>query len=227
MPSNHLGDDALKHLKLFILFAIVGFSNPAFSQGFGDLSATELIRTLRARIVDIKETERVLSQNTQAAETNRGEAGSLRADDRSLADRSNTYDRDVASHNAQVNSYNDQCLGSKLPEDQYLQCLGLKQNLDLQKSRLDAEGDRLESEHAIYNQKVRDLNAREQSRAEAAAQLLSRYERLDNDIRQVQLRLYDIAVSRDQNGFAEEIRQCTKRDSLDAVYTCMSNAFSG
>ncbi len=217
----------MKHLKLIILIALVGFTAPAFGQSFGDMTATELIRTLRARIIDIKETESILSQNTAAAADNRGEASALRSDDASLETRSNAYDRDVASHNAQVNAYNDQCLGSKLPEDKYTQCLSLKQNLDLQKSRLDAEGDRLESEHDTYNRKVRDLNTREQSRAEAAAQLLSKYERLDADIRQIQLRLYDIAVSRDQNGFAEEIRQCTKRDSLDAVYACMSNAFNG
>lgn len=191
------------------------------------MSATELIRSLRARIVDIKETESILSQNTKAAAINREEAQGLRADDASLETRSNTYDREVASHNSQVNAYNTQCLGSKLPEDQYTGCLSLKQNLDLQKSRLDAEGDRLEQEHGAYNSKVRNLNSREQSRAEAAAQLLSKYERLDGDIRQIQLRLYDIAVAQDQNGFAEEIRQCTKRDSLDAVYICMSNAFSG
>ena len=191
------------------------------------MTANELIRSLRSRIVDIKETESILSQNTTAAASNRSEATTLRSDDASLETRSNTYDRDVASHNSQVNFYNDQCLGGKLPEDQYIQCLSLKQNLDLQKSRLDGEGDRLEAEHETYNRKVRDLNSREASRAEAAAQLLSRYERLDGDIRQIQLQLYDIAVSQDQNGFAEEIRQCTKRDSLDAVYICMSNAFSG
>ena len=63
-------------------------------------------------------------------------------------------------------------------------------------------------------------------RAQAAESLISQYERLDADIRTIQLRLYDIAVTRDQNGFAEEIRQCTKRDSLDAVYSCMSAAFN-
>ncbi|MEE8294660.1 MAG: hypothetical protein V3R64_03025 [Sphingomonadales bacterium] len=217
----------MKLLKFTILFALVGFATPALSQSFGDMTATELIRSLRARIIDIKETESILSQNTTAASNNRAEATTMRSSDASLETRSNTYDRDVASHNSQVNSYNVQCLGSKLPEDQYTGCLSLKQNLDLQKSGLDAEGDRLEDEHETYNRRVRDLNSREATRAEAAAQLLSRYERLDGDIRQIQLRLYDIAVSRDQNGFAEEIRQCTKRDSLDAVYICMSNAFSG
>ncbi len=217
----------MKHLKMFLFLIIAALATPVFAQSFGDMSAADLIRTLRARIIDIKETERILTENTSAAEANRAEAEGLKGDDQSLETRSNAYDREVASHNTQVNAYNEKCLGRKLPEDQYVQCLALKQNLDLQKTRLDGEGDRLEQEHKAYNQKVRDLNARESSRASAAAQLLSKYENLDSDIREIQLRLYDIAVARDQNGFAEQVRQCTKRGSLDAVYTCMSNAFSG
>ncbi len=222
-----MGTLVLKHLKLLLIISFLGLFGPAFSQGFDGRPASDLILTLRARIVDIKETGRILSENTAAAETNRTEAEGLRAEDRSLETRSNAYDKDVANHNSQVAAYNEKCIGAKLPEDLYTQCLSLKQNLDLQKSRLDAEGDRLEVDHAAYNDKVRDLNAREAQRAAAAAQLLDRYENLDSDIRQIQLRLYDIAVSMDQNGFAEEVRQCTKRDNLDAVYTCMSNAFGG
>jgi len=216
----------LRHFLALSVLIVLGLSTPALGQTFGDMSATDLLRTLRARIVDIKETERILSQNTAAAADNRKEADDLRAQDQSLETRSQAYDRDVAGHNAQVNSYNAQCIGSKLPEDTYTQCLQLKQNLDLQKARLDAEGDRLEAEHETYNAKVRDLNGREGTRAEAATQLLAKYQTLDSDIREIQLRLYDIAVARDQTGFAEEIRQCTKRDNLDALYNCMSNAFN-
>lgn len=216
----------MRRFFLIVSLLLAGAAGPAFSQSFGDMSATELLRALRARIVDIKETERILNQNTAAAEANREEAERLRAEDRALEARSTTYDREVASHNTQVNAYNGRCLGSKLPEDQYTQCLSLKQNLDLQKTRLDAEGDDLVDAHESYNRRVRDLNSREATRAEAAARLLSEYERLDADIRAIQLRLYDIAVSRDQNGFGEEVRQCTKRESLDAVYACMAAAFN-
>lgn len=216
----------MRRIFVAILLVLAVASTPAFSQSFSDMTANELLRTLRARIVDIKETERILNQNTAAAQTNRQEADQLRAEDRSLEARSTSYDRDVASHNTQVNAYNQRCLGSKLPEDQYTQCLSLKQNLDLQKTRLDAAGDDLVQDHETYNQRVRVLNEREATRAEAAARLLSDYERLDADIRAIQLRLYDIAVSQDQNGFGEEVRQCTKRDSLDAVYSCMAAAFN-
>lgn len=214
-------------MRLLIAFLVIaaGFTAPAFSQDYGAMSAAELLRNLRADIAEFKETGKIIDENTAAAETNKNLAETLRTTDASLAQRSQAYDRDVASHNTQVAAYNDKCRGGKLPEDVYTQCLTLKQNLDIQKAKLDADGDALQADHERYNNQIRDLNQKEAARAEAASQLLARYEELDRNIREIQVRLYDLAVSQDNDGFAEQVRQCTKKNSLDNIYDCMVSAF--
>lgn len=191
------------------------------------MGASQLVATLKASVSDLQTTEQMLNENGLAAADNRAEIKALREEAQSLADQAADYDKRVVRHNTQAESYNERCQGKKLPEDVYTQCLEVKNNLDINKAGLDEDGAVLEQDYATYNVRVSTLNDNEDRRVEAANQLLDRYKALDENIRQIQVRLYDLSTRSNVSGFSEQVRQCTLNEDLDDMSGCMDRVWGG
>lgn len=191
------------------------------------MGAADLLATLKSNVAEFRATEKLITENNQLAQENREEIKTLRLESQSLESQAGAYDDRVLRHNRQAQSYNERCIGEKLPGDVYEQCLELKTNLDTQKAELDTDGAALQENYDAYNARVTALSESESTRAEAASQLLDRYKALDQAIRSIISRLYDLAVERNQGGFSERVRQCTLEDDLDDLYACMEAAWSG
>ena len=205
---------------------LAGFSVSANAQSLDQMSPAQLLRALRSSISELNDTQSTLRNNAQAAEQNSQRVQELKEQGASLDDRAAAYDRNAVNHNRQASAYIDRCQDDKLPEDVYTQCLTLKQNLDIQKTRLDREAEQLTADHAAYNRKVNELNAEENKRVEAVGVLLKKYQRVEQAIRDLQVRLYELSVDDDRDGFSEQVRQCTKRPELDDMYSCMTSVWS-
>lgn len=212
-------------LKCAIGLAVLLAAGPAYSQSFEQMSPGQLLSALKQNISELQDAERMVNDNSQVAEENRTEIKALRLEAQSLADRAADYDRRVVRHNQQAESYNERCQGKKLPEDVYTQCLEVSNNLAIHKADLDVDGAALEQDYAAYNVRVTALNDNEDRRVEAANQLLDRYKALDEAIRNIQVRLYDLSTQRDESGFSERVRQCTLLGQLNEVSNCMETVW--
>lgn len=202
-----------------------GFSTPAGAQVIDRMTAPQLLVLLRENISALQETETILRRNSEVAETNRALGAALREESTRLDTQTKGYDDDAANHNRQAGAYNTNCQQGKLPEEPYTQCLDLKQNLDIQKTRLDALAENIEAAHATYNQKVKALNQEETTRFEAASHLIEQYKSQDQMIRDIQVQIYELATNVTQNGFSETVRQCTLEDDLEDMYSCMTSVW--
>jgi len=190
-----------------------------------EMSLDQLLMALRSNISNLNDTQAMLRQNAGVAEQNSRRVEELRAEGADLDARATVYDENTANHNRQAAGYIERCQNGKLPEDIYEQCLTLKQNLDMQKARLDGEVERLSADHEAYNQKVTALNTEEKERVKAVNVLLDTYRRVEQDIRDIQVRLYELAVDVERDGFSEKIRQCNTREELEDMYSCMAAAW--
>ena len=204
---------------------MTGLAAPTLAQPVEQMDPPQLLRALQRNISSLKETETVLRHNSEASAKNIARTAALRNEGAALDLRTGDYDEEAANHNRQAAAYRSKCQGGKLEEDIYEQCLTLKQNLDIQKARLDASADQIEADHAVYNQKVIALNDEEAARAEAAIRLTLQYQAEDQAIRDIQLRLYDLSTGSGREGFSEAVRQCTKRATLDDMYSCMTSVW--
>lgn len=195
------------------------------AQSLDQMSPAQMLRTLRSNISELADTQNILQNNTAVAEQNSKRVVTLRDEGASLDTRAASYDRDAVNHNRQASAYIDRCQNGKLPEDVYTQCLTLKQNLDMQKTRLDSDAEVLAKDFSAYNKKVTDLNQEETRRVAAVAVLLEKFKTVEAQIRNIQVRLYETAVADNRAGFSEQVRLCTKREELEDMYSCMTSVW--
>lgn len=213
--------------KWFVALALLALSTaPAQSQNLDSMSGPQLVTQLKALVTEFKETEAILEENAAAAEQNRAELAALNEESERLSAATADYDEAVAAHNRAVEAYGRRCLGKKLPENQYTECWAEKERLQEQKRALDQRAERLRERHAAYNRNVAEFNRRETARAEAAGRLLEAFREADEKIRYIQVRLYELATRRPEEGFAEQNRQCTLRSDLDQVAACFERAWN-
>ena len=217
----------VKKLTILIIAFVAGFGILAQTQAqsLDQMSPAQLLRLLRTNISEFVDTENTIENNTTVADQNIKRVAMLGAEGDSLDARTATYDRDAINHNRQASAYIDRCQNGTLPEDVYTQCLTLKQNLDMQKARLDNDAEALVTDHAAYNLKVTALNKEEDSRVEAVVVLLEKYITAETAIRDIQVRLYEVSVTDNRAGFSEQVRQCTKRTELEDMYSCMTSVW--
>ena len=190
------------------------------------MSPAQLLQALRSNISELNDIQSILRQNAEVAEQNSKRVADLKTEGPSLDARAAAYDKSTIDHNRQASAYIERCQDGKLPEDIYTQCLTLKKNLDMQKTSLDREAEQLAADHTAYNRKVNELNAEENKRVEAVGVLLEKYQRVEQAIRDLQVRLYELSVDDRREGFSEQVMQCTKRGELEDMYSCMTSAWS-
>lgn len=190
------------------------------------MSPAQLLQALRSNISELSDIQSILWQNAEVAEQNSKRVEDLKTEGPSLDARAAVYDKSTIDHNRQVSAYIERCQDGKLPEDIYTQCLTLKKNLDMQKISLDREAEQLAADYTAYNRKVNELNAEENKRVEAVGVLLEKYQRVEQAIRDLQVRLYELSVDDRREGFSEQVMQCTKRSELEDMYSCMTSAWS-
>lgn len=215
--------------KWFVALALVLFAAPfasALSQNLDSMTGPQLVTQLKALVAEFQETEAILEENAAAAEQNRAELATLNEESERLAAATAEYDEAVAAHNRAVEAYGRKCLGKKLPEGEYTECWAEKERLQEQKRTLDQRAERLRERHAAYNQNVAEFNRRETARAEAAGRLLEAFRETDEKIRYIQVRLYELATRRPEEGFAEQNRQCTLSNDLREVASCFERAWN-
>jgi len=189
------------------------------------MAPDQLLKALRSNISDLNETQSILRQNAEVAEANSKRVDILKTEGAGLDARAAAYDETTSNHNRQAAAYIERCQNGKLPEDIYTQCLTLKQNLDMQKARLDSEVEQLSADHDAYNQKVTALNTEERERVKAVSVLLDKYRKVEQEIRDIQVRLYELSVDDEREGFSEKVRQCNTREELEDMYSCMATTW--
>lgn len=218
---------AIAALKRAIGLAAFLAAGPVFSQDIETMTPPELLAALEENAAELIRTEALLEENGRDADQNRAEIKALRAEDKQLGVRAGIQDADLAKHNRQVDGYNKRCQGEKLPEDVYLQCLELRQNLEIQRERLDGDAEALAADYAAHNQRVAASNESEAQRAAEADRLFDHYRALDQAIRDIQVRLYDLSTRSEQSGFSEQVRQCTLHEDPNDISSCMARVWGG
>ncbi len=164
----------MNKFAVLTIILMAGFGASVNAQSIDQLSPAQLLRALRSNISELDDTQSILRNNAEMAEQNSKQVEDLKEQGASLDDRAATYDRNAVNHNRQASAYIERCQDGKLPEDIYIQCLTLKQNLDMQKAGLDHEAEQLAADHKAYNRKVNELNREENKRVEAVGVLLEK-----------------------------------------------------
>jgi hypothetical protein len=211
--------DAVKILRLLLLvFACL--VAPAAAQDLTNLSPPEMIKALGDEVAALKKTEAALDANGKTAAASAAALEALNRESARLSAEASAHNAEVEAHNRDVSAYAADCLGRKLPEDEYAACYSRKSALDSGKAMLDAAGEALAKAHAAQNQKVAAFNRDEAGRTAAASTLLAAFRASDEKIRLIEVKLYELAAARGDAAFAEQNRQCTTQGALEAMRSC-------
>lgn len=213
---------ALSVAAFFILGPLQALAGP-----YDDLSPWQALDELQANIEKLHKTENALLKNGDAAEAFAAELEGLNAEKAELDALDFDYSARVASHNADVDSYNQDCTAQGLDQAAFNSCLSRKSALDYNKMQLDAEANRLAARFSDYNNRVEDFNQREDLRAEAARELLKKYDDYSANVRALQRHLNLLGNVQNVENFAERNQACADLPTLDDMQQCMQSIWDG